>query len=165
MTQTAAWAGPSSLQGLLITFSQEQNHSLTLVRSVWPMPELSWWLFLGCWSVINIFSHWEWVSCSRQAEDQTGTRCGYLAVTPAGTVTGYTHSALYLYRLSLYTDTLHTTIRLVTFPIIKDLLTFTERELPRTAAVNLTMAMVNCVGMLDTTGATTGWFEMKQSVI
>ena len=51
--------------------------------------------------------------------------------------------------LSLYTRHQHgqTIARLVTFPIIKDLQTFTQRQLTRIAAVYLAMEILNCVGI------------------
>ena len=48
----------------------------------------------GCVSEFGLLSTYFLIYRPRsgpgEAEDQTGTRCGYLAVTPAGTVTGYT---------------------------------------------------------------------------
>ena len=76
-----------------------------------------------------------------EAEDQTGTRCGYLAVTPAGTVRLHT-----LYLCSVHTRHSTATTRqskLVTFPIIKDLQTFTQTIICSTVAVYIAGTILN----------------------
>ena len=82
----------------------------------------------GCVSEFGLLSTYFLIYRPRsgpgEAEDQTGTRCGYLAVTPAGTVRLHT-----LYLCSVHTRLSTATTRpskLVTFPIIKDLQTFTQ---------------------------------------
>ena len=122
---------------------------LTLLRSVPLIPCVRWWLCLGVWSVINIstlLSSQDWVGWDRGEDwDQmwifscNSCRNCYRLHT----------LCLPVQTLSLYTRHQHgqTIARLVTFPIIKDLQTFTQRQLTRIAAVYLAMEILNCVGI------------------
>ena len=135
------WTGLSS-SNLTVTRDSKWFSYLGEIRVIHARTEL-----IVCSWLLVCYQHIFTLSCSREAEDQlTGTRCGYLAVTPAGTVTGYTPGRPYLYRHCHCTpDTPHT--RLVTVPIIKQLQTSTLRQLPRTLPVCLPTTFLNCEGM------------------
>ena len=104
----------------------------------------------GCVSEFGLLSTYFLIYRPRsgpgEAEDQTGTRCGYLAVTPAGTVRLHT-----LYLCSVHTRLSTATTRpskLVTFPIIKDLQTFTQTIATHSSGLNRNdKSKIYCAGI------------------